>query len=443
MARFSSSTPGRRASSSTRLRGRAVQGVESLQAVRTAEVGAIGHRVVHGGPSLVEPTLIDDAVRASIAELEAIAPLHNAPALSGIDAASRAFSAVPQVAVFDTRPYSPLIAREASTYAVPRIWREDWGIRRYGFHGLLGEQCLSEHPSCLAAPKPISVWSSVTSAGLLGDGGPRRALGRHDNGVLAVEGCRWRRAGLDRSRRSPLRPAHGLSVDDVDRTLNEESARGSVRRKRSSCARGGGSGRRAGAARARCTPTASREPWRRWLPQRAVSTRSSSPQGGRALGARPSGRMRTPRFLGVELDPELNERLDPDSDVATSESAVRVLVIAAREELGHRTRGASALRKFSSMNRPDRVPPAMMRRMRPLDVTARQALSAGRFAVRRRGRPPFRLDRGMVDLEGRRGGRTDTLSDGPRRPAPRHSWLASPRARGTRARRTPRRANCS
>ena len=45
------------------------------------------------------------------------------------------------------------------------------------------------------------------------------------------------------------------------------------------------------------------------------------------------------------------------------------------------------------MNRPDRVPPAMMRRMRPLDVMARQALSQGRFAVRRRGRPPFRLGR--------------------------------------------------
>src|SRR6266545_6479928 len=65
---------------------------------------------------------------------------------------------------------------------------------------------------------------------------------------------------------------------------------------------------------------------------------------------------------------------------------------------------------------------------------------AGGFAVRRRRRPPLRLGpRGMVDLEGRRGGRTDTLGDGPRRPALRRPWLGPSRTRGTRARPPPRR----
>src|SRR5687768_15105193 len=68
-----------------------VEHIESLDAARAEDVSAVGHRVVHGGSDLVEPTVVDDAVRASIAELESIAPLHNAPALAGIDAATRMF----------------------------------------------------------------------------------------------------------------------------------------------------------------------------------------------------------------------------------------------------------------------------------------------------------------------------------------------------------------
>ena len=169
--------------------------------------------------------------------------------------------------------------------------------------------------------------------GLLGDGGPRRALGRHDNGVLTARGVPMatRSGSIDPGALLFVQRAHGLSVDDVDRTLMR--SRGSrvcpeeevfVRSRR----RLGTTSRR---SRSVCTPTASREPWRRWLPQRAVSTRSSSPQRGRALGARPSGRMRTPRLSRRRARSRAQRALDPDSDVATSESAVRVLVIAARE----------------------------------------------------------------------------------------------------------------
>ncbi|MGH3018366.1 MAG: acetate kinase, partial [Gaiellaceae bacterium] len=79
--------------------------------------------------------LIDEQVRAEILALEEIAPLHNAPALRGIEAARRAFPDLPHVAVFDTS-FHATIPDEAAVYAVPRHWREEWGIRRYGFHGL-------------------------------------------------------------------------------------------------------------------------------------------------------------------------------------------------------------------------------------------------------------------------------------------------------------------
>jgi acetate kinase len=91
--------------------------------------------VVHGGSRFRRPVVADDSVTAAIEELSALAPLHNRPALAGIEEARRALPDVPHVAVFDTA-FHATIPPEASTYAVPRRWREEWGVRRYGFHGL-------------------------------------------------------------------------------------------------------------------------------------------------------------------------------------------------------------------------------------------------------------------------------------------------------------------
>ena len=96
---------------------------------------AVGHRVVHGGARFLEPTLIDDDVIAAIEELRPLAPLHNEPALRAIRDARAALPDVPHVAVFDTA-FQASIPEEAATYAIPRSWRDEWGIRRYGFHGL-------------------------------------------------------------------------------------------------------------------------------------------------------------------------------------------------------------------------------------------------------------------------------------------------------------------
>jgi acetate kinase len=96
---------------------------------------AVGHRVVHGGDRFREPVVLDADVKAAIAELSSLAPLHNTPALEAIERAERAVHGVPQVAVFDTA-FHATIPPAAATYAVPRRWREEWGVRRYGFHGL-------------------------------------------------------------------------------------------------------------------------------------------------------------------------------------------------------------------------------------------------------------------------------------------------------------------
>jgi acetate kinase len=103
-----------------------------------AEVGgvdAVGHRVVHGGPELQAPAVIDDAVVDRIGALVSFAPLHQPRAVAGIRAARLAAPTVPQVACFDTA-YHATIPAAAATYALPAAWRRRWPLWRFGFHGL-------------------------------------------------------------------------------------------------------------------------------------------------------------------------------------------------------------------------------------------------------------------------------------------------------------------
>jgi acetate kinase len=99
-----------------------------------AEVAAVGHRVVHGGPSFSAPTLVSEDVTRRLAELVPLAPLHQPHNLSGIAAAAAAFPGVPQVACFDTAFHRahPFVN---DAFALPRALY-DQGVRRYGFHGL-------------------------------------------------------------------------------------------------------------------------------------------------------------------------------------------------------------------------------------------------------------------------------------------------------------------
>jgi acetate kinase len=98
-------------------------------------VEAVGHRVVHGGPRFTAPVVIDDEVTAELRSLVSLAPLHQPEALAGIEAVGRALPDVPAVACFDTAFHSTL-PPAAATYPLPREWRERFGLRRYGFHGL-------------------------------------------------------------------------------------------------------------------------------------------------------------------------------------------------------------------------------------------------------------------------------------------------------------------
>ena len=99
-----------------------------------AEIGAVGHRVVHGGEKFAKSVVIDDEVIKAIEDCNDLAPLHNPANIIGINACKELMPGVPEVAVFDTA-FHQTMPEEAYLYAVPREYYEKYGVRKYGFHG--------------------------------------------------------------------------------------------------------------------------------------------------------------------------------------------------------------------------------------------------------------------------------------------------------------------
>ena len=99
------------------------------------ETSLVGHRIVHGGSRYPHAISVDDDVRSALGELVALAPLHQPAGLGALDIARSALPRARHVACFDTAFHATLPAA-AVTYAVPAAWRDDLGVRRYGFHGL-------------------------------------------------------------------------------------------------------------------------------------------------------------------------------------------------------------------------------------------------------------------------------------------------------------------
>ncbi|EKC57681.1 acetate kinase, partial [human gut metagenome] len=98
------------------------------------EIGAVGHRIVHGGEKFAASTIITDEVMKAIEECNDLAPLHNPANLIGINACKKLMPTTPMVAVFDTA-FHQTMPEEAYMYGLPYEYYEKYKIRRYGFHG--------------------------------------------------------------------------------------------------------------------------------------------------------------------------------------------------------------------------------------------------------------------------------------------------------------------
>ena len=98
------------------------------------EIGAVGHRVLHGGSKFTASQLVTEDVKAAIRECFPLGPLHNPANLMGIEACEKAMPGVPQIAVFDTAFHQTMPA-SSYMYAIPYKYYEENHVRRYGFHG--------------------------------------------------------------------------------------------------------------------------------------------------------------------------------------------------------------------------------------------------------------------------------------------------------------------
>jgi acetate kinase len=306
------------------------EAVGSLAEVDPSGLAGVAHRVVHGGPAFRDPVVIDAEVLAAVRGLEAVAPLHNAPAIRGIDEAAERLGDVPQVAVFDTAFHASMPA-EATTYAVPRRWREEWGIRRYGFHGLSVEWAAERVPASRLVVCHLGGGCSVTA---VRDG---RSVGT-TMGFTPLEGVPMstRSGSVDPGALLHLIHTRKLDADGLDHALNQESGLlglGGTTHVRELGLRAAEGDEEAALALGVFSLGVAQ----------AVAEMAVAAGGLDALvftagigeGSALVRRLVCERlgFLGVELDGALNDSAEPDADVSPPGGAVRVAVVRAREDL--------------------------------------------------------------------------------------------------------------
>ena len=312
--------------------------VGSLDEVDPAGIDAVAHRVVHGGSRYREPVVLDRATLDAIVALEPLAPLHNAPAVAGIEAARARLPDVPQIGVFDTG-FHRTMPPEAAEYALPSRWREEWDVRRFGFHGLSVE------------------WSSERSAELLGrDASDLRLVVCHLGGgssVTAVRGGRsvdttmgfsplegvpmtTRSGSVDPGALVYLLRERGLDVDTLDHALNADSGLKALT---------GQDGMRELEAAVEAGDSDAEFGLSLFVHRLAAAVAGMAAASGGldalvfTAGIGENSALVRRRlcdrlgFLCVSLDPSLNDAAVPDCDVSVPSADVRVLVIRAREEL--------------------------------------------------------------------------------------------------------------
>ncbi|MCE5301267.1 MAG: acetate kinase [Spirochaetia bacterium] len=189
------------------------------------EVDAVGHRVVHGGEKFSKSALITKGVKEVISECFDIAPLHNPPNYSGIEACEAIMPGVPQVAVFDTA-FHQTMPKAAYIYGLPYELYERYHIRKYGFHGTSHEYVAGKAAELLK--KDIKNLKIITCH--LGNGGSIAAVKNGQSvdtsmGMTPLEGLVMgtRTGDMDPAVVTFLMKKEHLSPDEMDNLMNKKS----------------------------------------------------------------------------------------------------------------------------------------------------------------------------------------------------------------------------
>jgi acetate kinase len=304
-----------------------------------ADIRVVGHRVVHGGAEFSESMLIDGSVKQSIAHWSGLAPLHNPPALTAISTAEVVLPHARQVAVFDTAFFAHLPPR-AHVYPVPYAWYSDWGVRRFGFHGISHQYCAGRVAEILRRdPTGLRIINCHL-------GGGCSAAAIHSNvavattmGFTPLDGLMMatRPGSLDPGIFSHVERHYGLTADDLDAVLNQGSGLLGVSGVSSDFSEIELAAQQ-GNCRARLAMDMFADRVRAAVGALAVS------MGGvdvLAFTDRVGENSPTLRFmvcqglecLGLRLDLLRNAANRTDSDISLADSPSRILVIHTREEL--------------------------------------------------------------------------------------------------------------
>jgi acetate kinase len=300
-------------------------------------VDAVGHRVVHGGARFREAVLVDDAVRHEIDVLSELAPLHNPAALAGIEAATHALPNVPQVAAFDTA-FHATIPDAAAYYPLPWEWTEQWGLRRFGFHGLSVQYALRRATDMLGrqpARLVVAHLGSGCSVTALTDGHSVET----SMGFTPLEGVMMgsRSGSVDPGLLLNLLTRRGVTPDELDAGLNEQAGLRGVSGV-SSDMRKVQAAAEAGSERARLAIEMFVHRLVMAIGGMAAALGGLDAlvfTGGIGEHSPPIRQAVADRLghLGVVLDPALNDGADDDVDVTEANGRAHVLVVTAREDL--------------------------------------------------------------------------------------------------------------
>ncbi len=206
--------------------GRLIEELRTGRPRGAADIHAVGHRVVHGGARYTQAVRITGEVERVIGELAELAPLHNGPSLEVIRAVQEILPGIPQVAAFDTS-FHATISEAARTYPVPRQWTRDWGLRRYGFHGLSHSYCATRAAEMIGRPPKSDLRLIVAH---LGHGASVSAVRNGtcidtSMGFTPLEGLMMgtRCGNVDPGMLIYLLREKGLDAERLDEALNHES----------------------------------------------------------------------------------------------------------------------------------------------------------------------------------------------------------------------------
>lgn len=317
----------------------AVQALTAAGALRLTEDVAVGHRVVHGGTTLRASTRIDEDVARRIGELSSVAPLHNPPALRAIEAARRLLPEAPHVAVFDTAFYRDL-PRHRYVYPLPYEWFEEWGIRRFGFHGISHAYAVARAADMLGrSPRDLGIVTCHLGAGCSVTATQGGVAVATSMGFTPIAGPMMgtRSGTVDPGILPHVQRAHGLTADDLDHALNRESGLLGVSGV-SSDYRAVEAAAHAGHDRARLALAMYADGVRNAIGGSATALDRLDALVFTAGIGENSAALRASvcdglGVLGVRIDVESNRDAEADTDIAGPDSSARVLVVRAREDL--------------------------------------------------------------------------------------------------------------